>query len=86
MENQTYKTTDNTGLEIEFYCCQTNDVEPYKETRELCIVVFDGDKVQIDFDFDEKSFDSLIDYLTRLQKYCKEFNKNSIPAPTTNER
>jgi len=80
MENQNYKANDGTGLEIEFFCCQTNDLNPTRETRELGIVVFDNDKVQIDFSFDDKEFDSLIDYLTRLQAYCKKFNKESKPT------
>jgi len=79
MERQKYEVRGTDNKTIEFFCCQTNDLNPTRDIRELGIVVFDKDGLQIDFDFDEKEFDSLIDYLDRLRDYCREFNKNSKP-------
>lgn len=79
MERQKYEVRGTDNKTIEFFCCVTNDLNPTRDIRELGIVVFDKDGLQIYFDFDEKEFDSLIDYLIRLRDYCKEFNKNTKP-------
>jgi len=79
MENQIYQLQEK-DIKLDFFCCQTNDLNPTREIRELGIVVFDNKGLQIDYSFDEHEFDSLIEYLTRLNKYCKEFNSESVPT------
>lgn len=79
MENQIYRLNfdgcETTDL-IEFYVCKTNDVTPYKETRELGIVVI-TDSTQYDLSLEVEEIDSLIKYLTEAKEYIKNFNEKS---------
>lgn len=85
MKNEFYRISDtNSSLaenrnDIEFYCCQTNELNPTRDIMELGIVVTDLKGLQIDFSLDQDELNSLINYLTRLYRYNEEFNNKSFP-------
>lgn len=71
---------------LEFYVCKTNDTKPYRDIRELGIVVYektkkDNDFMQIDnlTEFGIEEIDSLIKYLQKVKKHVRKFNENSKP-------
>lgn len=83
MENVIYQINDtNQALAenrntMEFYCCQTNALNPDYEIRELGIVITDKKGMQLDFTFEQRDLNSLIKYLTDLKNYCEDFNEKS---------
>lgn len=85
MENTIYRIhdTDLVSAEnrhrLEFYCCHTNELNPYKKIRELGVVVSDEKGLQIDFSFEQGELKSLIAYLSLLSDHIEEFNSNSKP-------
>lgn len=78
MENQIYRVglTDKAFAEI--YVCHTNELNPYKEIRELAMVVINGE-TQLDASFAIEEIDSLIKYLEDCKSYIKDFNSKSKP-------
>jgi len=64
---------------IEFYCGQTNEIEPYRPIMELGIVITGKEALQIDFSADEETLTELIDYLENLKTYIYKFNRDSKP-------
>ena len=71
--------------QIEFYCCQSNELNPTRDIIELGIVITGKDSLgghlQIDFSADEDELDELIDYLENLKRYAIKFNRESKPNP-----
>ncbi len=75
---------------LEFYVCKTNDINPYRDIRELGIVIYEKDKTlresdefrQIDNynEFDVEEIEKLIKYLHKVKKHIKTFNENSKPT------
>ena len=65
---------DNTTLE--FSVSPTNEIEPYRETRILSVMVY-NESLQFDASLSQNELDSLIDYLTRCRNYISEFNANT---------
>jgi len=78
MENHIYRITGSDDAILDFKVSSTNELKPYRETRELDICFKKGKEFQF-FPFNEAQLSSLIDYLTAVQKYNKEFNDNSKP-------
>jgi len=76
MENQIYRLKDGNRYDLEFWIVHTNDLEPYKEIRELGISVTNKG-FQLDFDVDENELKSLIKYLEESLEYIEYFNKKS---------
>ena len=76
MENQIYRLKDGNASDLEFWIVHTNDLEPYKEIRELGISVTNKG-FQLDFDVDENELKSLIKYLEESLEYIEYFNKKS---------
>lgn len=76
------------NLRLEFFVCDTNEINPERDIKELGIVVYDVDKnstsdfVQIDNsnDFGVDEIDRLIKFLGRLKRHIKKFNDNSLPV------
>ena len=78
------------NLILEFYVCNTNELNPYREIKELGIVLYDenedlrksDDYIQLDscdsFGVDE--IDNLIKYLQKVKKHIKQFNETSQPC------
>ena len=66
---------------IEFYCCQTNELDPHRDILELGISITGKDGLQIDFETDEEGLNELIDYLENLKTYIYKFNKTSKHTP-----
>lgn len=74
---------------LEFFVCKTNELSPYREVRELGIVIYEKDDEkrksdeyrQMDnineFGIDE--IEKLIKYLQKVKKHIKTFNENSKP-------
>lgn len=74
---------------LEFFVCKTNELNPYREIKELGIVIYEKDEEkrksddyrQID-NFDElgiEDIEKLIKYLQKVKKHIKVFNENSKP-------
>jgi len=79
MKNHIYRIGlggNNFKPDLEFYVCETNEINPSRDILEMGIVVI-GKDMQLDGDLDESELDSLIDYLQDCQRYIKQFNKNS---------
>jgi len=89
MKNTIYQLHDTDSVlepnphKIEFYCCQTNEIEPLRDVMELGIVITGkdstGEHLQIDFSADEEELEELMEYLRNLQRYISKFNKESKP-------
>jgi len=75
---------------LEFFVCQTNELNPYRETRELGIVIYEKDEEkrksadyrQMDNmnEFGVDEIEKLIKYLQKVKKHIKTFNENSKPS------
>jgi len=78
MENQIYRLKDGDGTELEFWICDTNELNPRKDIKELAVTVL-KDGMQLDFDMDVNAAKSLIKYIEDSLEYIKEYNKNSKP-------
>jgi len=73
MENQLYRLSDD-DASLEFWIVSTNELEPYKPTKELGITLEKGNK-RYDFDVDANELKSLMKYLKESLEYIEEFNK-----------
>lgn len=78
MENIIYRIHASPDAKIEFYVCGTNELEPFRDTKELGIVALEG-VTQIDGGLDVNGIDSLIQYLTDVREYIAEYNEGSKP-------
>jgi len=78
MENQIYRINMENGVDFEFYVCGTNELNPYKETREMAAQLIIGEK-QLDASLELNELDSLIKYLTDCKEYIIKFNEASVP-------
>lgn len=79
MENQVYRIEMSDKYRLEFYVCDTNELKPHRDIKEIGVVVFkDGE--QIDGDIDEMGLDSLIKFLTDCKEHISKFNANSKPT------
>ena len=75
-------------LQMEIYICDTNELNPHRNIKELGIVVIDKEKqssdefVQIDNgnDFGVEEIEKLIKYLNKAKRHIKKFNENSKPT------
>lgn len=67
------------GATLEFYVCNTNEVDPYRRIKEIGITVFNKEGLQLDASLDEIELDSFIEYLESCKRYIYNFNKNSKP-------
>ena len=81
MENQVYRLEDGSSVNLEFWICDSNDIEPIKDIKEIAITLEDGES-RYDFDLDIDSTKSLIKYLKESLKYVEKYNKNSKPKET----
>ena len=79
--------TEQDDMILEFFVCKTNDLNPYREIKELGIVIYErneekrksDDYRQID-NFDElglEDIEKLIKYLQKAKRHIKTFNENS---------
>jgi len=80
MENQVYRVNMEKSVDLEFYVCHTNEIEPYKSIREIGIQLIINDK-QLDASLEPQELDSFIKYLIDCKNYITKFNKESIPEP-----
>ena len=79
MENQIYRLQLTDKSKLEFYVCSTNEINPYRNIKELGVCVL-GKVIQLDGDLDLIELDSLISYLKDCRDYIKEYNENSKPS------
>jgi len=78
MKNQIYRIDLSKTAEAEFYVCETNELDPYRDVLEMGFVVLDrSNDLQLDGDMDLDEPDSLIKYLKECRECIYEFNKNS---------
>ena len=81
MENQNYGLTAYGAkkeiVDVEFFVCNTNDIQPDREQREMALVITDVIGKHYDTDLDMSEIQSLIDYLTRAKTYIENFNEFS---------
>lgn len=73
MNNQIYRIRMSDDKTLEFYICDTNEVEPYKETKEMSIVLI-GKNMQIDATINQEELASLIKYLKDCGDYIDKHN------------
>ena len=78
MENQIYRVNMESKVDLEFYVCGTNELNPYRETREIGIQLIIEEK-QLDAGLDVNELNSFIDYLTKCRDYIVDYNSKSIP-------
>lgn len=87
MKNQVYKLNDGKkdASILEFFIVDTNKLNPTRDIKEVGIVVM-KEGMQLDFDLDEDSIKSLIKYLDESLDYIKDFNDNSEPEETEQQK
>lgn len=78
MENQIYRINMESNVDLEIYVCGTNELKPYKETREIAFQLIIKDK-QLDAGLEINELNSLIKYLTDCRDYIVDFNEKSVP-------
>lgn len=78
MENQIYRIEMTDGHKLEFFVAETNELEPYREIKELGVCVL-KDNFQLDGELDDSQIDSLMKFLTEAKEHIKNFNLNSQP-------
>jgi hypothetical protein len=76
MDNQIYRITMSDKKSLEIYICDTNEVEPYKKTKEIGVVLL-GKDLQIDGQLNSDELSSLIKYLEDCKEYIDEYNSLS---------
>lgn len=84
----------DSDMVLEFYICETNELNPYREIKELGVVLFEKDESkrnsdsfrQLDNsnDFGVEEIDILIKYLQKAKKHIKKFNESSKPKEINN--
>lgn len=82
MVNQIYRIPLHGGKEdskLDFWVCATNELNPYRQTKELAVTVIG--EPQLDAMLDLESIDPLIKYLTDCREFIKKINDNSKPEP-----
>ena len=79
MENHIYRVNMESKVDLEFYVCGTNELNPYKETREIGIQLIIEEK-QLNAGLDVNELNSFIDYLTKCRDYIIDYNSKSIPV------
>ncbi len=76
-------------MTLEFYVCETNELFPERDIKELGLVMYESDKearnsegwrqFDNDNDFTVQEIEKLIKYLQKVKKHIKAFNANSKP-------
>ena len=79
MKNKILRLQGSKNSEMEFFCIDTNEVNPHRDIREGGIVVLQKD-LQLDFDLDEEELTELIGFLTEMRDHVSKFNSESKPA------
>ena len=74
---------------LEFFVCQTNELNPHREIKELGIVLYEKDfevrqsdkfrQLDNNNEMGVEEIESLIKYLQKVKKHIKNFNDKSIP-------
>ena len=78
MQNQIYRLEDGTGATLELFIVDTNELGPVRDYKELGLVVFKNEEaIQLDFDINKDSAESLIKYLQDSIRYIDSFNKHT---------
>lgn len=72
--DKVFKLELNDKHTIEFYVCDTNELNPYRKTKEMAVVVL-GKDFQKDGMLDRKEMKVLIKFLSNSRKEIKKFNK-----------
>lgn len=78
MKNKILRLQGSDESEMEFFCVDTNEVNPYRPIKEGGIVVLKKG-VQFDFDLEEEELTELIDFLTEMRDHVAKFNSESKP-------
>lgn len=78
MENQIYRINLENAVDLEIFVIGTNELNPYKSTREMAVQIIIGEK-QLDGSLDLNELDSLIKYLNDCKEYIVKYNDASVP-------
>ena len=78
MKNKILRLQGSNNSEMEFFCVDTNEVNPHRDIKEGGRVVLQKD-LQLDFDLDEEELTELIDFLTEMRDHVSKFNSESKP-------
>lgn len=78
MENQIYRIYGTESSRIEFSIIDTNEIEPYKDIKEVAVDFIDG-KNEFPFTMELSEAKSLLKYLDNAIDFCEDFNHNSEP-------
>lgn len=80
MENTIYRVDNFDGNHtLEIHICDTNELNPYRDIKEIGIVVLNREGLQLNVSIDENELESLIEYLRNAQRHIDNFNRNSKP-------
>lgn len=79
MKNQVYRLSNGSGIHLDIWIVDTNEINPVKDIKEIAITIYDNKDLQIDFDLDEDDIKSLMNYLENSLEYIEKFNKESKP-------
>jgi hypothetical protein len=77
MENQIYRINLENAVDLEIFVIGTNELNPYKSTREMAVQIIVGEK-QLDGSLDLNELDSLIKYLNDCKEYIIKYNEASV--------
>jgi hypothetical protein len=94
IEDQVFKIqmsgNSKRSLTLEFYVCNSNELNPYRETKELGVILYDTDEAlrksneYIQYNNDDEiginEVDELVKYLQKAKKHIKQFNDKSQPV------
>lgn len=83
MKNKILRLSGSNDSEMEFFCVDTNEVNPYRYIKECGIVVLKKD-VQLDFDLNEEELTEMIGFLTEMRDHISKFNTESNPKKQIN--
>ena len=65
---------------LEFFICDTNELDPYREIKEIGIVIHGNKFGQLDGQLDVDQLKDLINYLNRCKRRIIKFNSESKPS------
>jgi len=83
MENQIYRIDLTDKKQLEFYIVGANSPEPYYKQKEIGVIIFGKDELQLDAVLDLDEVESLIDYLQDAKRHCEKYNSSQKPKDET---
>lgn len=85
MKNILFRTELHPKSILEFFICETNELDPVRDVLELGIIVSTEGNIPLDGELDVEEIDGLIEYLSKARDYISKFNANSKPRISQDE-